>query len=494
MPVSQKDGKKRPAPEAGKKDRKKIDPDLVSAVFSLTMSAAMMAYYYKTQLGGSGRRKLVKKSRTKFSDIIGHEEIIEDVRFITELVKNPKMGKELGAKPPKGLLLVGPPGTGKTLIAKAIAGEAHVPFLYQNASAFVEMYVGLGAKRVRELFDTARRVAPCIVFIDEIDAVGARRSSRQNNSENEQTINALLQEMDGFTGREGVFVIAATNKAETLDEALVRSGRFDRQITVNPPRDYKVRRALFECYLKDLKVDPDLDLDNISRQVSGFTGADIAAVCNEAGIIAMMKKKPQVDADCIEEAIDKKIFKGNRSRKKEFEADREIVAFHEAGHAVMSYLCHEPIARASIISTISGVGGAVFNQDKERQFRTAEEYKNQVLIAYAGRAAEELRFGSVTGGAVSDITQATEIMLAYVEKLGFCSEFGMIDMDVLSSAHLISGEAVTEKVGEISRAWYEECREKLRGSFDKVERLAAALLKEETLSGTRIEAIIKEEA
>lgn len=449
----------------------------------------------KTSLGGGSLNKetLIQTSNVKFSDVIGHDEILEDVESITNLIKDPTKGDRIGAKVPKGLLLSGPPGTGKTLIAKAIAGESNVPFLYMNASGFIELYVGMGAKRVRELFKIAKEHSPCIIFLDEIDAIGGNRESNRGTSENDQTINALLQEMDGFNSREGIFVIAATNRADILDPALVRAGRFDRQIVVNPPRDWKVRTELFNHYLSKFKVGDDVNVENLSRQVSGFTGADIEMVCNEASIVAMMKNKPYIDTECIEEAIDKKVFKGNRSKKEFFIEDKKIVAYHESGHAIMSYILGEPIARASIIGTVSGVGGAVFNEDTDSVFHTDEYLRHSVLIAYAGRASEEIKFPHVTTGASNDITQATQILLAYLENYGFDKDFGLLDISVLSKQHIIDSEIVTSKLSAMSKELYAECKSLLDANYSKVELLATTLLEKETLSGEEITALLNTE-
>lgn len=467
---------------------------VLSTVISFAFPLFLLVTLFKAmnmQSKGVDKKALIQTSNVKFSDIIGHEEILDDVKFITELIKNPSKGDKIGAKVPKGLLLSGEPGTGKTLIAKAIAGEAGVPFLYQNASGFIEMFVGLGAKRVRELFKIARQAAPCIIFIDEIDAIGCDRDNNKGTSENEQTINALLQEMDGFSGREGVFIIAATNRADKLDSALVRSGRFDRQIVVSPPRDWRIRKELFKHYLSNFVVSENLDLDSLSRQVAGFTGADIAMICNEASIVAVMRDKDAIDRDCIEEAIDKKVFKGNRSKRESHTKDRDIVAYHESGHAVMSWILGEPIARASIQSTVSGVGGVVFNEDKDTVLRTEQDLRNSVLIAYAGHASEEIKFNTVTVGASNDITKATEIMLQYVERLGFDKEFGLLDVSVLGREHLMDGSDTVKKLSKMSKEIYEECKSKLQENYDKVERLAQRLLEIETLSGEEIEAIMK---
>ena len=461
----------------------------ITSLFSLALFiyiGVFMLTFIKQQSRGLDKSSIIQTSKTSFKDIIGHEEIMEDIEFITDLIKDPTKGDKVGAKIPKGLLLEGPPGCGKTLIARSMAGEAGVPFLYQNASNFIELYVGMGAKRVRELFKFAKKNAPCILFIDEIDAIGKPREHSKNTSENDQTINQLLTEMDGFTGREGVFIIAATNRADSLDSAILRSGRFDRRIVVNPPKDWMVRKELFEHYLAKYKYDKNIDIENLSKQISGFTGADIEMICNEASIRAVMADLPEITANCIEEAIDVKVFKGNRSKKKAQIEDRRIVAYHEAGHAVMSYLLDEPIARASIQSTISGIGGAVFHADKDTLFRTKKDYENKIKIAYAGRASEEIKFEDVTTGASNDITQATQILMEYVESLGFDDEFGLLDIKELGNYHLVEGDIITKKMSEYSTKWYKECLDILKENYDKVECLATKLLEEESLSGDEI--------
>ena len=460
-------------------------------VFMLIMLMAMLRSGPLGMLSDKNKKALLKTSDVKFSDVIGQDEVIEDLRFIVDLMKDPKKGEAIGAKVPKGLLLQGPPGTGKTLLAKAIAGEAGVPFIEQSGSAFIEMYVGMGARRVRDLFELARKNAPCVIFIDEIDAVGIARDSAKSSSEHEQTINALLEQMDGFESRSGIFVIAATNRADKLDEALVRPGRFDRQVTVNPPRDWKVRADLFKHYLAPLKIDPALDIKNLALQTPGFTGADIAAICNEAGIIAMMNNAEFVDAKALEEAIDKKIFKGNRSKREQFEKDRRVIAYHEAGHAVMTWLMGEPISRASIQSTVSGVGGAVFGADKESVFMTQKDFQKQVTIAYAGRASEEIKFGTPTTGASNDITQATNMLLQYVERYGFDSEFGLLDYQVLAKDHIVPSNESVKTVRKLSKEIYAKTKSLLEQNYPLVELLAERLLSEESLTGDQITRALK---
>lgn len=468
---------------------------VLSTLLSLALPLFWFLLIYKLmqgQIKGVNKDEIVQTSDVKFSDVIGQDEILDDVKFITELLKNRELGDEIGAKVPKGILLSGEPGTGKTLIAKAIAGEAGVPFIYINSSSLIELYVGMGAKRVRETFKIARENAPCIVFFDEIDSIGIKRDSNRGTSENEQTINALLQEMDGFTGRDGVFIIAATNRADKLDSALTRAGRFDRQIVVNKPRDWKVRVKLFEFYLQKFAVSDDIDIETLSKQVSGFTGADIAALCNEASIIAVMHKKQYIDMECMEEAVDKKVFKGNRAKEEHFKEDKKIVAYHEAGHAVAHYLLGEPMARASIIGTTSGVGGVVFREDANTQFMTKEYYENRVKICYAGRASEQIKFSSVTQGASSDITQATGILEEYVSRLGFEEKFGLLDMNVLAERQIIDKSNAFELMQEKSKELYAETISMLKENYNLVEKLADALLESETLSGKEIEELLKE--
>lgn len=447
----------------------------------------------RKSVGGEAQssKDLIKTSDVRFSNIIGHDEILEDVKFIVDLLKDPTKGDEIGVKPPKGILLNGDPGTGKTLIAKAIAGEADVPFLYVNGSSMIEMFVGVGAKRVREVFKVARKNSPCVVFIDEIDSIGGKRDGRNSGGEYEQTLNALLQEMDGFTGREGIFIIAATNRADVLDSALTRAGRFDRRINVLKPRDWSVRQELFKYYLNEYKVSDDVDIENLSRQTSGFTGADVSAICNEAAIVALMKQKACIDMDSLWEAIDKIIFQGNRSKKEQFEEDRKKIAYHEAGHAVLTYLCGEPIARASIASTTTGVGGAVFTAERDTALKSKSWFENQIKICYAGRASEEIKFGDVTTGADNDIQQATNLLCQYVTRFGFNSSFGLLNVGVLTDAGLCDETVAFDLIQKGSIDGYNETVDKLRENYKLVEKLAQELLDKESLSGDDIEELLK---
>lgn len=465
--------------------------DAISSMISSIILIVWMVLLFgmlKSQKGGLSKDNILQTSNVKFDSVIGQDEILDDIQLYVELIKNPNLGKEMGVKTPKGLLLTGPPGTGKTLIAKAIAGEANVPFVSMSGSDFKEMFVGVGAKRVRDLFKIARDHAPCIVFIDEIDSIGAKRDGIHGSSEDDQTINALLKEMDGFTEREGIFVLAATNHPDKLDSALKRAGRFDRQIAINPPRDWTVRKQLFDYYLKDKKVLDDVDLDTLSKTVSGFTGADIEMVCNEAGIIAISNKKEYIDNDCLIEAVDKKVFNGNKSKKASFEKDREVVAYHEAGHAVMTWLRHQPISRASIQATTSGVGGAVFGADNDSQFTTKQDMIDRVMIAQAGRASESIKYSEdlVTTGASNDITQLTETLTMYICRVGFDDNVGLVDINALAEVGIIDKKDLADRIKNMSNELYQDTVTLLKENYDKVEKLATKLLDVETMSGNEI--------
>lgn len=428
-------------------------------------------------------------SKVTFKDVIGLEEVVEDVQFIVDLLKNPEKGKEIGVKPPRGILFSGEPGCGKTLIAKAIAGEAGVPLFQASGSQFDEMFVGVGAGRIRSLFKNAKKNAPCVVFIDEIDAVGRARETAIKHG-NDQTINELLTQMDGFNTSDGVFVIAATNKPDLLDTALTRPGRFDRQVVINPPKDWHERKKLFSYYLGKYRVDETLDVDSVAKQTPGFTGADVSAICNEAALIAIQKELNAINSDCIEEAIDKKVFKGNRSKKEQWEQDRRIVAYHEAGHAVASLLLGELITRVSIIGTTSGVGGAVFNADKETLFRTDKEFVNRIMIAYAGRVAEKIKFDFVTTGASNDITQATALLEQYVQKHGFDTDFGLLDVGLLQKQSVLDDSFIVNRLSELSKSLYSDTVELLTKEFSRVEHLASTLLERETLGSAEVQSIV----
>ena len=417
-----------------------------------------------------------------FDDVIGHDEVKADLK---QLIKQMKSDNADFRNLTHGILFEGGAGTGKTMLAKAVAKEAGFNFVSVNSSSLIQLYVGAGAKRVRDAFAKAREKAPCIIFFDEIDAIGTKRGSTRGTAENDQTINALLAEMDGFGDRGNIFVIAATNRVADLDPALVRAGRFDRTIKIEAPTKWETRQELFDHYLKDFKLDVDVDTESLAKQTVGFSGADIAAVCREAGMIMFGRDGKTICQADLEEAIDKIVFKGNRSSEEHGET-LEIVAYHEAGHAVMNLLSGKPVARISIMGMTSGVGGAVFQSDEGKVFHTKESVEQEIKILYAGRASEEIKFGRehITDGASNDITEATKLLVNYLTRFGFGE--GLIDYSVLSSSNM-SDNNVSEKVSKLSAQFYGEALEKLNENYDKVEQLAKKLLEVKTLSGSEVQ-------
>lgn len=428
---------------------------------------------------------IIQKSDVVLGDIIGHEEILDELKLIIEIIRNPALGKEVGCRLPHGILFSGPAGVGKTMIAKAISNEAGVPFLSMNGADFQELYVGNGARHVRQLFKIARDHAPCIVFVDEFDAIGTRRDSTQSHGEDTKTINAILKEMDGFKPLEGVFVIAATNFPDKLDSAIKRSGRFDREVVIPSPKDWKVRVDMFKHYLSDKRVMDDIDIESLAKSVAGFTGADIASVCNEAGLVALSHGKSVIDYDCIEEAIGRKVFKGSYSKSDVNEKDKKVVAYHEAGHAVMSLLVKRPVSRVSIRGTTSGVGGAVFNEEIDSQFYTAGDIRNMLKILYAGQTSEWIKFKRITTGASNDIEKATSIMVDYIGTYGFSRSFGVVNAKVL----IQNGIEVdfTESLHELMNGVVEETYSELNDNYDMVIELAERLLEVGSMSGSEID-------
>lgn len=478
-------------------EKKSFNPIIESALgilLPLLIPIIIIVLVFKILMGKSSKTEasIIKDTKVGFSDVIGHDEVINDLKFIVDLMKNPEKGKNLNVKVPRGILFTGEPGTGKTLLAKSIAGEAGVTFLYMDASRFIELYVGTGAKRVRELFKVARKNSPCIIFIDEIDAIGGKRNTVGSNSEDTQTINALLTEMDGFNSSDGIFIIGATNNADILDKALVRAGRFDRQVVIMPPKDWTVRSKLFQHYIGDTKVSDDFDIVHISKQTTGFTGADIKSIVNEAKLIAVMDNSNEIKTDYIEEAIDKRIFKGNRSRKKRYDEDTLIIAYHESGHAVLSYLLDKPIARASIIGTTSGVGGMVMQAEDRSQFNTKKDIESQVMIAYGGRCSEKIKFTSITTGAVNDISSATSLIQRYILKYGFLDSFGMLDIEILGENRVLSNTDVLSLMSDLAKSLEKRALDLLNENYSMVEKLASKLLELETLSGDAIKELFSE--
>lgn len=437
----------------------------------------LMVSMMKKQLDGTAKNKLVKeKQNVKFSDIIGQDEVISDIQHLIDIMKNKEKYKNVNLRVPKGVLLIGPPGTGKTMIAKAMANEAGMNFFAVNSSSMIDRFVGMGAKNVRDTFAEARKNTPCIIFFDEIDAIGTSRGAG-DHQEGRQTINALLQELDGFSNSDNILVIAATNCYEQLDKALVRAGRFDRKIVINPPRDADTRLKLLEHYLGDLNNE-DLNLMAIAKQLQGFTGADIDQICNEAKLIMVQKGLQEISQDTLEEAIDKTLFNGNRTRNK-YEADLNIVAHHECGHALSLLLNNKPVARISIVPNTSGVGGMVVSEDEDTLFATKNDLECRIKSMYSGRIAEELIFGAdnITTGASNDLQKADSLLEQYIKNFAFDKQYGLIPLDDKSSK---------QRESELADELYKEAYKELKDNIDILKKLAQNILIEETMDGDQL--------
>ncbi len=439
--------------------------------------------------------------KVDFSDVAGLEEAKVEIREIVDFLKNPKKYTELGGKIPKGALLVGPPGTGKTLIAKAVAGEAHVPFFSMSGSDFVEMFVGVGASRVRDLFKQAKEKAPCIIFIDEIDAVGRARGRNPNfgsNDERENTLNQLLTEMDGFSTNSGVILLAATNRADVLDKALLRAGRFDRQIHVELP-DLNERRAIFEVHLKPIKSDDSVDLEFLAKQTPGFSGADIANVCNESALIAARKDKKTVGKQDFLDAIDRIIGgleKKNKIIKKE---EKRAIAFHEAGHATVSWLLEHanPLVKVTIVPRGAALGAAWYLPE-ERQITTTEQLLDEMCATLGGRASEDLNFGRISTGALNDLERVTKQAFAMTSYFGMSEKIGNRSFYDSSGQQEYSfnkpysektAETIDEEVKKLIDIQYKRAKDLLKKNQKGLEQLAEILLEKEVIFSDDLEKI-----
>ena len=439
------------------------------------------------QFGFSTQKSVLKPeltSHVRLSDVIGQDEVIDELKTELRLMREQDTYSSLHVRPSKGILLLGPPGTGKTMIAKALANEAHMNFYYVNSSAFIDRFVGMGAKNIRDTFKTARENQPCILFFDEIDAIGMSRDTNMGNQEGIQTLNALLQELDGFKTSDQVFVIAATNREDHIDPALLRSGRFDRKITINPPKNAAVRKKLFEKYL-GTACDETVNLDAISKQTSGFTGADIAQIANEAKLISVQNGLTSVSQNALEDAIDKFLLKGNKT-KTSHTKDLSIVSFHECGHALSMILSGLPVARISIIPNTSGVGGMVVREDQDHMFLTKDQLEKEIISLYAGRAAEELIFGRdfITNGASNDISVAKEQLKSYVLDYGFSEKIGMAETE--------DSDAVQEEINRLSFVFYNKAKNELKEHLDVLKEMQKVVLKEETMDGGKLTSFVQE--
>jgi cell division protease FtsH len=454
-------------------------------------------------VGKSKARIFDKDSHVKidFKDVAGLEEAKMEIKEIVDFLKNPAKYTELGGKIPKGALLVGPPGTGKTLLAKAVAGEANVPFFSISGSDFVEMFVGVGASRVRDLFKQAKEKAPCIVFIDEIDAVGRARGKNPNfgaNDERENTLNQLLTEMDGFDTNTGVIILAATNRADVLDRALLRAGRFDRQIHVELP-DLKERKEIFKVHLRPLKLQKGLDVDFLAKQTPGFSGADIANVCNEAALIAARGDKKSVGRQDFLDAVDRIIGGLEKKNKIITLEEKRTIAFHEAGHATTSWLLEHanPLVKVTIIPRGKALGAAWYLPE-ERQITTTEQLLDEMCSALGGRASEELNFDKISTGALNDLEKVTKQAYAMVSYFGMSDKVGNLSFyDSTGQGEYAfnkpysekTAEVIDEEVNRIIEEQYERAKKTLRENMDGLTKLANQLLEKEVIFSEDLEKI-----
>lgn len=463
----------------------------LSNLISLSLMVVLVVILLKNVMTFKTKRPITEKPRTRFSDVAGMEEIKDELSLVVEFLKDPERFKSKGAKLPKGIILYGNPGTGKTLLARAIAGEAGVPFFNASGSEFIELFAGVGAKRVRELFKEAREAAPSIIFIDEIDAVGGKRDKQIGNGEGRQTINALLAEMDGFEENQGVMVICATNRLEDLDAALIRPGRFDKHIQVPLPQTANERLEILNLYKKGRTFDKSLDFETLAKETLGFSPADLEVLLNEATLVAIQKDKDVIDQACLDEALYKKLLKGHAKKDHDRAPEEiELIAWHEAGHAVMAHLMGVEVSKVTITPSTSGAGGVNFIIPKRLGLYTLEELEGQVRVSYAGRGAEYLLLGTkhrITTGAQADIQQATRILHQLVIEQGMSETYGMLNLNLLQ----VEPTVYLPELKKWSLRLEEETLKLLRLHQEKVERVAKALIEKETLSKQELQALMQ---
>ena len=491
----------------------------IQTIFSYLLLFAAMGFllnFMMRRVGGGGGLMGVGKSNAKvyvqketgitFKDVAGEDEAKESLTEIVDFLHNPGKYTKIGAKLPKGALLVGPPGTGKTLLAKAVAGEAHVPFYSLSGSDFVEMFVGVGASRVRDLFKQAQESAPCIIFIDEVDAIGKSRDSRfgGGNDEREQTLNQLLSEMDGFDSSKGLLVLAATNRPEILDPALLRPGRFDRRIIVDKP-DLKGRVDILKVHARDVLLDDTVDLDAIALATSGAVGSDLANMINEAAILAVKSGRHAVCQKDLFEAVEVVLVGKEKKDRVLNKEERRIVSYHEVGHALVSALQKdaEPVQKITIVPRTMGALGYVMHVPEEEKFLNSKKELHSMLVGYlAGRAAEEIVFNSVTTGAANDIEQATKVARAMITQYGMSEKFGLMGLATKEDQYLSGrtvmncGEAtaaqVDEEVMKMLKDAYEEAKALLEENRDVMDKIAEFLIERETITGKEFMKIFRE--
>ncbi len=470
--------------------------------------------FFMRRMGGGGimgvgksnaKMYVQKETGVTFKDVAGQDEAKESLQEVVDFLHNPGKYVKIGAKLPKGALLVGPPGTGKTLLAKAVAGEAHVPFFSLAGSDFVEMYVGVGASRVRDLFRDAQKNAPCIIFIDEIDAIGKSRDSRYGggNDEREQTLNQLLSEMDGFDSAKGIMILAATNRPEILDKALLRPGRFDRRIIVDKP-DLKGRKETLKVHSKDVLLDDSVDFDEIALATAGAVGSDLANMVNEAAINAVKSGREAVNQKDLLEAIEVVMMGKEKKDRIMTKKERKIVAYHEIGHALASALQKntDPIQKITIVPrTMGALGYAWYVPEEEKHLESKDELYEQIVTALAGRAAEEIIFASVTNGASNDIEKATSLARSMVTRFGMSDRFGLIKLESMEDRYLSgrmvmecadeTAAGVDEEVMKILSTAYDEAKRLLNENRDLLDRLADYLLAKESITGKQFMEIFR---
>jgi ATP-dependent zinc metalloprotease ftsH len=485
---------------------KSIITQISSTLFTLLPTIIMVALFVMIfKMQGLGEKGQVyddteRKTKIKFKDVAGLDEEKEELIEIVDFLKKPEKFSKMGAKIPKGVLLYGKPGTGKTLIAKAIAGEADVPFISMSGSEFIEMFAGLGASRVRKLFDKARKLSPCIVFIDEIDAIGARRTSNSGaETENNQTLNQLLVEMDGFSSEETIIVLAATNRPEMLDKALLRPGRFDRQITIPVP-DLKGRLDILKIHSEDKRLSDDVNLESIAEDTAGFTGAELANILNESAIIATINKHDEIENSDVEEAV-KKVTVGLEKKTRVYsEKDKKLTAYHEAGHAVVSqYLpTQTSVKEVSIIPRGVAGGYTMYKSDEDKYYISKTEMKEKLVALLGGRAAEKLVLDDISTGASNDIEVATQIAREMVTKYGMSDNLGPIDFQGKEQNDMfVFGENIGDKIGAEVKSLideaYSNAQKLLIEHRDKLDIIAQTLLAKEKINEQEFRNIFGEE-
>ena len=468
--------------------------DIAITLLPLTIFILLLFYLFKSRMGsmskvGSEVASNQNMSTYSFKSIAGHKETKEDLMPLISFLKNPNKYSILGARLPKGVILYGPPGTGKTLLAKAMAGEAGIPFFATNASEFVEMYVGVGASRIRNLFKKARENTPCIIFIDELEAL-ARESSLDNNSEKEQTLKQLLTELDGFSTTEGILVVGATNHLEKLNKTFVRSGRFDRHVAVGLP-DKDERLSILKIHAKSKKISKSVSLEEIAQKTTGFSGADLEKILNEAALFATLNKKLEIDKNDIDDAFYKNVMKGyKKNARHKNKKQLNIVAWHEAGHALVAKnVANLTVNNVNIIPSTSGAGGVTFIEPKNEGLQSKIDLENEVKVSYAGRIAEELYCkdkDQITTGAYNDIQQATEKIKTMIMLCGM-SDMGMLNL----SSFKDSEQEILKESKKISKRIYDETYEYLLKNKDLLGKLANTLLEKENLEKEEIEEILE---